>query len=198
MRTLYAVERPKSWFNRLLARFLRLPNPSKIFSMSRILYLVRHATAENPSFFQPDHDRELTPEGIMEAARMGRYLTAQQNAKPNRIVSSTAARALKTAQVMAEQLAIEPGCIEPIDDLFNGGPRAYLAAVNGVSEDCTSLMLVGHNPDISYLAEFLTHQAISSMEKGEVIAIQFDSLTWAEVSARTGTVLLQIAPNQVG
>lgn len=164
--------------------------------MSRILYLVRHATAENPSAFQRDHDRELTPEGIMEAARMGRYLTTQ-HAKPDCLVSSTAARALKTAQVMAEQLALEPDCIEPIANLFDGGPRAYLAAVNGISEDCESLMLVGHNPDISYFAEFLTHQAVSSMEKGEVMAIQFDNLTWAEISGRTGTVLLQKTPHQI-
>lgn len=164
--------------------------------MSRILYLVRHATAENPSGFQRDHDRELTPEGIMEAARMGRYLTTQ-HAKPDCIVSSTAARAIKTAQVMAEQLAIDPAAIDAEANLFDGGPRAYLAAVNGVSADCASLMLVGHNPDISYFAEFLTHQAVASMDKGEVIAIQFDNLTWAEVSGRSGRVLFQKAPNTV-
>ncbi len=164
--------------------------------MSRILYLVRHATAENPSAFQRDHDRELTPEGIIEAARMGRYLT-NQNAKPACIVSSTAARALKTAQVMAEQFAIEPADIEPVDSLFDGGPRAYLAAVNSIPADCASLMLVGHNPDISYFAEFLTHQAVASMDKGEVIAVKFENLTWAEISGRTGTVLFQKAPYAV-
>jgi len=58
-------------------------------------------------------------------------------------------------------------------------------------------MLVGHNPDISYFAEFLTHQAVASMDKGEVIAIQFDNLTWAEVSGRTGTVFFQKAPYEV-
>lgn len=164
--------------------------------MSRILYLVRHATAENPSAFQRDHDRELTPEGIMEAARMGRYLTAQ-HAKPDQIVSSTAERALKTGQIIAEQLAIEPDCIEAVDNLFDGGPRAYLATVNSMSAACASLMLVGHNPDISYFAEFLTHQAVASMEKGEMIAIQFENLSWAEISGRTGTVLFQKAPNQI-
>ena len=164
--------------------------------MSRILYLVRHATAENPSAFQRDHDRELTPEGIMESARMGRYL-ANQHAKPDHVVSSTAARAIKTAQIMAEQLCIDPDRIEPIDNLFDGGPRAYLAAVNSVLADYESLMLVGHNPDISYFAEFLTHQAVASMEKGEVIAVNFENLTWAEISGRTGTILFQKAPNKV-
>lgn len=164
--------------------------------MSRILYLVRHATAENSSAFQRDHDRELTPEGIMEVARMGRYL-AGQHAKPNHIVSSTAARAVKTAHLMAEQLAIDPDCIELIDNLFDGGPQAYLAAVNGVLADYESLMLVGHNPDISYFAEFLTHHAVAPMEKGEVIAVKFENLTWAEISGRTGTVLFQKIPSEV-
>ena len=66
-----------------------------------------------------------------------------------------------------------------------------------MSAACASLMLVGHNPDISYFAEFLTHQAVASMEKGEMIAIQFEILSWAEISGRTGTVLFQKAPNQI-
>jgi phosphohistidine phosphatase len=164
--------------------------------MTRNLYIVRHATAEDASFFQRDHDRELTPEGIMEAARMGRYLNAK-NCQPDAIVSSTAARALKTAQLMAEQLGFAPVNVGAVANLFDGGPRAYLAAVNTAPTDCAALMLVGHNPDVSYFAEFLTHQVVGYMDKGEVIAIEFKNLTWAEISGRTGRVLFQIAPNQV-
>ena len=162
------------------------------------LYIVRHAKAEDPATFMTDHDRQLTSEGIMAAARMGRYLHGRA-VKPDVIVSSTAPRAADTARVVAEQFGYDPAQIRLEGKLYDGGPKAYLAAVNALLSEVQSAMIVGHNPDVSYFAEFLTHESIGSMSKGEVVAITFvDNLTWAEVSGRTGTVAFQIAPKKLG
>ena len=143
-----------------------------------------------------DHDRQLTSDGIMVAARMGRYLH-QQGISPDRIVSSTAPRASDTARMMAEQVGFDPEQIQLDERLFDGGPKAYLAAINALSNDVKTAMIVGHNPDVSYLAEYLTHQNIGSMSKGEVVAVTFDNLTWAEVSGRTGSLAFQKGPKQI-
>lgn len=160
------------------------------------LYIVRHAKAEDRAMFMADHDRELTPEGIIAAARVGRYLH-RQNSLPAEIISSTAPRANHTARVIAEQLGVDPARIQLNDALYGGGPKAYLAAINSLPETLPSAMIVGHNPDVTYFAEFLTHQSIGSMSKGAVIAVTFGDLTWAGVSARTGTITFQIAPKQL-
>lgn len=160
------------------------------------LYIVRHAKAEDRATFMADHDRRLTSEGFIAAARMGRYLRGK-GIKPDAMVSSTAPRAADTARVLAEQLGTDPAQIQLEDALFDGGPKAYLAVVNALPGEVQSVMIVGHNPDVSYFAEFLTHQSIGSMSKGAVVAVTFENLTWAGVSGRTGRVAFQIAPKQL-
>lgn len=164
--------------------------------MSITLYIVRHAKAEDRATFMADHDRQLTSEGIMAAARMGRYLR-DKAIKPDAIVSSTAPRAKDTARVLAEQLGSDPAQIRLDGALFDGGPKAYLAVVNALPSEVQSAMIVGHNPDVSYFAEFLTHQSIGSMSKGAVVSITFDNLNWADVSGRTGNLAFQIGPKQL-
>ena len=162
--------------------------------MTFTLYIVRHAKAEDRATFMADHDRQLPPEGIMAAARIGRYLH-NRSVKPDVIVSSTAPRAANTARGLAEQFGYDPAQIRLEGALFDGGPKAYLAVVNALPAGVRSAM--GHNPDVSYFAEFLTHQSIGSMSKGTVIAVTFDNLNWADVSGRTGSVAFQVSPKQL-
>lgn len=143
-----------------------------------------------------DHSRELTSDGIMAAARMGRYLH-NKAIHPQVIISSTAPRARDTAKVIAEQLGFDQTTIQLNEPLFEGGPKAYLAAVNALPNDIDSAMIVGHNPDVSYFAEFLTHQSVGSMSKGAVVAVTFADVSWPEVSGRTGSVAFEIAPKQL-
>ncbi|AKD55131.1 SixA phosphatase family protein [Spirosoma radiotolerans] len=160
------------------------------------LYIVRHAKAEDRASFMPDHDRQLTSDGIIAAARMGRYLH-DKTILPDVIISSTAPRAKDTAMVMAEQIGYDPAQIRLDGALFDGGPKAYLAALNALPDTVQSAMIVGHNPDVSYLAEYLTHQLIGSMSKGAVVAVRFDDVSWAEMSGRTGHVSFEIGPKQL-
>ena len=164
--------------------------------MSITLYIVRHAKAEDRAIFMADHDRNLTSDGVMAAARMGRYLRSK-GILPDVIISSTAPRAKDTAKVIAEQLGYDLAQINLDENVFDGGPKAYLAAINALPATTQSAMIVGHNPDVSYLAEFLTHEHIGSMSKGAVVAVTFERLGWAEVSGRTGSVSFQIGPKQI-
>jgi phosphohistidine phosphatase len=164
--------------------------------MAITLYITRHAKAEDRAMFMADHDRDLLPDGIIAAARMGRYLR-EQAILPDSIISSTANRARDTAKVMAEQLGFSVEQIQFRENLFDGGMQAYLAAVNAIPDTVQSAMIVGHNPDVSYFAEFLTHQAVGSMSKGAVVGVTFENLTWGEVSGRTGSLSFQMAPREL-
>ncbi|MBN8821383.1 MULTISPECIES: histidine phosphatase family protein [unclassified Spirosoma] len=160
------------------------------------LYIVRHAKAEDRAMFMTDHDRQLTADGIIAAARMGRYLH-EKSVLPDVIISSTAPRAKDTAKVIAEQTGFDTARIELNQFLYEGGPKAYLAALNRLPATVQTAMIVGHNPDVSYLGEFLTHKDIGSMSKGAVLAITFGNLNWAEISGRTGSLEFQIGPKQL-
>jgi phosphohistidine phosphatase len=164
--------------------------------MKKTLYILRHATAEDLGNTQlADFDRELKPTGIIEAARMGKRL-ADSTMVPSAIVSSPAPRASETAKIFAEQLGLASEIISLDENLYGGGPRGYLAAINHTSNTIDALMLVGHNPDISYLVEYLCRSEIGQMEKASVVQIDFENQNWAEVSSKTGDFIAYLSPNE--
>lgn len=163
--------------------------------MKRYLYIIRHAKAEEGLPFFKDYERELTTSGIIDATRMGKFFT-EKGLKPDLLISSSAARALQTAQIMAEQLGYSIDDIQHTRALYDNGPKSYLAAVNTAPEACQYLMIFGHNPDVSYFAEYLSNADIGSMSKGSVVTIEFENQEWAAVSARTGKFISYDSPKQ--
>ena len=163
--------------------------------MMRYLYIVRHAKAEDSVSFFKDFERELTASGITDDARMGKFLK-DQGLVPDLMISSSASRAFQTAQIFGEQLQYDKEHIQTTRNLYDGGPRSYLKAVNSAPDDCIHLMLFGHNPDVSYFAEYLTNTDIESMSKGSVVKIEFEGLKWNEVAAQTGKYVSYHTPKQ--
>ena len=164
--------------------------------MKKTLILVRHATAEDQSFRIKDFDRNLNSKGLSEALAMGKWLV-HEGIKPDLFLSSPASRAFKTAEIIAGQFRVSVDAVRTQAGIYDGGPRAYLQAVTGASENCSTLLLFGHNPDITYFAEYLTGANIGSMKKGSVAFIEFKDQKWEEVSAKTGDLVLYKTPKQV-
>lgn len=164
--------------------------------MKKTIYLVRHAKAEDQALMFKDFDRELLSSGIMDSARMGKFMV-DQGVKVGLLVSSTAARAYQTAKVLAEQLSYDVDRIVGEQKLYDGGPKSYLSVINSCSEEFESLMIVGHNPDITYFAEYLTHGNVVSMEKGAVIEISFKDFKWEEISGKTGEMVSYNSPKKL-
>jgi phosphohistidine phosphatase len=164
--------------------------------MKKTLLLVRHAKAEDQSKMFKDFDRELVGGGIMGSARLGHFLKTE-NRGVEAIKTSSAVRTYQTAKIIAEQLRFDVDEIESVEKLYSGGPQAYLAAVNATPETVTTLLVCGHNPDISYFAEYLTHADVGSMEKCSMVTVEFDGLSWSEISAKTGTLKDYLTPQSL-
>lgn len=162
--------------------------------MKRDLFILRHATAEDggSSAVMRDYDRELVSKGIMESAKVGNYLKSYF---PNieSIISSGALRALDTAKYVAEQIGFDVEKIEVSDALYGNGPRGYLEVLNKIDKNVKSVILVGHNPDISYFTEYLSHDDIGgSLRKASTIHLQFEDLEWNEISKKSGDFVHRI------
>lgn len=167
--------------------------------MSKTIYLIRHATAEEGSHsaMLKDIDRELISKGIMESAKLGSYL--KSNIPPlDLLITSPAERTKATAKVIAEQLKIETDGILVNDNLYGGGPRAYLSALNSLDEGASNVAIVGHNPDISFFAEYLTRDDIGgSMQKATVIGLEIDETRWSEISSKMMNLKLRIDVSEI-
>jgi phosphohistidine phosphatase len=161
--------------------------------VTKFLYLFRHAEAEQPAGGAYDYRRTLSPHGMIDAARMGRLLKSKIPLI-NEIVSSPSERTRMTAFVLAEQMGFDENNIVYDEKLYEGAPRHYLAAINHLAETHDHALLVGHNPSITYLAEYLTHEDLGNVPTAGVVAIAFDNLSWSQVSARTGKLLFYDSP----
>lgn len=166
--------------------------------MNKTLYLLRHASAEEGSVHFRDFERELTSSGIMETARVGEYLKTVEPAI-QKIYCSSSHRTLNTAVYVAERLHIPASEIMSSEDLYSGGARAYLKTINEIPENTEVVLLVGHNPDISFFAEYLTKADIGgSLLKASLVRIDFADISWAEISGKTGSFVLRKDVTQAG
>lgn len=120
------------------------------------LIVMRHATTFGSS---PggDIERALTPEGIEEAARVGRWLSASGHV-PDLALCSTARRVRETWAEVARALAAPvPVRFDPA--LYAASAGELMLEASEVGEAPATVMLVGHNPAVSQLAFDLTRHA---------------------------------------
>lgn len=117
----------------------------------RLLVLMRHARAEQ--FAETDQQRELEPRGHRDAAAAGAWLEAEGIRADHAIVSA-AVRTQQTFAAMAEAAgwAFEP---EVSDSLYAASPETALDIVREAPEEVMTLVVIGHNPTVSYLAQVL-------------------------------------------
>ncbi|WP_235532506.1 MULTISPECIES: SixA phosphatase family protein [unclassified Nocardioides] len=118
---------------------------------SRILVLMRHAKAETPSAL--DHERELAPRGRREAALAGEWLR-QVEVVPAAALVSSAARTQATWWEVSTAGGFD--CpVETSDALYAAEPDSALDLIRLTSDDVRSLVVIGHNPTMAFLAQTL-------------------------------------------
>lgn len=149
--------------------------------MVKNLFLIRHAETAEANANQRDIERGLTPKGYIDASRVGRYLFEKQ-CHPDIILSSTAQRAMATTELLAEQLKFDANKIMYLEELYQASVRSLFNLLTEQKESHTQIVVVGHNPVLTYLAEYLTGEEIGSIVPCGVVKIQFDSHSWSTIS----------------
>ena len=122
------------------------------------IYLVRHGQAESVSSTGRDEDRQLTDQGKMEIAALGKTL-GRLNVSLDAIFSSPFKRAQMTGNLIADnlldspipQVVAEMACGANFDTLRTKLAKDYKKLRN--------LLLVGHMPDLGEIVSEWTHRA---------------------------------------
>lgn len=144
----------------------------------KTLLILRHAKSSWDNAHLADHERPLNERGERDAPRMGRLLHAN-GLVPDLIVSSSAERALATAEAVALACDYDK-TIHVTRRLYHALPEAYLAAVREVAQDEKRVMVVGHNPGIEDLVERLGGEP-ARMPTAALAQVEFDISFWMEL-----------------
>ena len=146
------------------------------------LLLVRHAKSSWDDPYLDDHDRPLNERGLRNAPEMGKRLQGS-GIRPDAWMSSTALRAITTAEILAEQVGFPPDQIQRSKDLYHASATELQGFIAGLDDAIGSAILFGHNPGMTSLVANLYGLPIDNLPTCGVVHLQFNENTWSAVSS---------------
>src|SRR5437870_11408803 len=160
----------------------------------KTLFLIRHVKSSRDDPALADKDRPLNDRGKRDAPKMGALL-AKRRVKPNLILSSSAVRALDTAEIIAEKLDYKRKNIRVEDRLYAVEADKLLDVIRRLGDELDCVMLIGHNPELTELAHRLSSK-ITDMPTCAVAEFSFDSKSWSRIGKDNPVKVVLDTPKQ--
>ena len=174
------------------------------------IYFIRHAktekiaTAENLKIFCDEFGNKfLSGRGykkanfgsdfarnLNEIGREGAKILAQKFARngvlPSVIITSSANRAVQTAQIIAHELKFNGEFITN-DELYEAGRVEMVNFIKQTDNKFDKVFLVGHNPTIALTADFLCFDfEIESFPPSSCLGVKFEVENFSQISQNSG------------
>ncbi len=138
------------------------------------LYLIRHAKSSWSSPDLEDFHRPLNDRGKNDGKAMAKRLAAA-GIRPDLIVASPAARAKKTAGLLAKGLGYDQDAIQYENNLYLGSLPFHCRLLATLFSQVDVLFLVGHNDTMTELAEHLCGRALGNVPTCGVVALEYSA-----------------------
>jgi phosphohistidine phosphatase len=149
------------------------------------LILVRHAKSSWQHPDLDDFDRPLNSRGKTNAPDMGKRL-AKLKLNTELLISSPAVRAVKTAKMIADEIAYPRNRLKLDKRIYEAAILDLLDVVQNIEDDYRIVMLVGHNPGITYLGVFLSNYEVENIPTCGVFCIDFKVDSWHQIEKSSG------------
>jgi phosphohistidine phosphatase len=146
----------------------------------KTLVIVRHAKSSWDSPGLSDHERPLNKRGMRDAPVMGARL-AEWGPPVDRVITSSAKRALTTAEFVTQEMGLPWDEIQIDEDLYHATEEEMLEIIQEQEDYIDGLMLFGHNPGMTYLVNDLSNLDLGNLPTCGVVILQFDVESWTDV-----------------
>ena len=153
----------------------------------KTLYLVRHAKSSWKFPELDDFDRPLNKRGKRDAPKMGKFLK-ERDVQPDVFLSSPAARASKTAKIIAESLVYPKNKIIYDEKIYEATTIGLSNIVSDIDDKFKKVILVGHNPSMTYFANMLANIRIDNIPTCGIVCVNLNISLWKEISEHCGTL----------
>ena len=112
---------------------------------------------------------------------MGKRLAARE-VSPSLIISSSAVRARRTANIVAEALEYPAESLQIERDLYLATAEKILELVRSQEDNVSDLLVVGHNPGLTELVNRLLPELdLDNLATSGVVAMDFDTKKWSDI-----------------
>ena len=144
----------------------------------KILTLIRHAKSSWKDPTLPDWDRPLNKRGRRDAPMMGERLAGRE-AYADLLISSSAVRAVATAEAIAAEIEYPADEIVVDERLYGADEYEILEVIQGLDDAWERVMLVGHNPGLTDLVNALSPTGIDNVPTCGIVELTYDTESWA-------------------
>lgn len=148
----------------------------------KTLYLIRHAKSSWDEPGITDRERPLLDAGVKKTGKVIDFFR-NKDITADLILSSPAVRAFETARLIAKGIGYpeEKIKLEPL--IYEGFYDSILEMIFRIPDEVNSLMIFGHNPTITHLANLFLHPGIDFLPTTGVACISFKTEKWEQISA---------------
>jgi len=161
----------------------------------KTFYLIRHAKSSWSDMSLRDFDRPLNKRGLRDAPFMSKML-AGKGVQPDAIVSSPANRALTTATFFADELGIQKQGIVQEKKIYEAYPEEVLEVIAELKEDWNTVLIFGHNPTFTTLANDFGEDYISNLPTCGIVKIESTATSWADVDETNSKLVAFYYPKE--
>ncbi|APZ42376.1 SixA phosphatase family protein [Acidihalobacter ferrooxydans] len=163
----------------------------------KTLTLLRHAKS---SWNHPDLDdfeRPLNARGRHDAPLMGHRLAARAT-PPDRLLSSPAVRARATVEAVAQALGFPLDAVAWEPRIYAATRERLLTVLREQPDTANHLLLVGHNPGLTELANALTGDTLDNLPTASAYILDLPIEHWRDIAYGQGTRIAFIRPKDHG
>ncbi|BDA80533.1 phosphohistidine phosphatase SixA [Leptospira kobayashii] len=114
------------------------------------IILVRHGEAEDPASAKSDQSRTLTEKGVRDIHKIGRFIN-NSSLNVSQVYYSPYTRTRLTAEILSEEINFKGSPVQANELAAGVGCSHILPNLLKLTNSDT-VLLVGHNPDITYFA----------------------------------------------
>lgn len=149
------------------------------------LILIRHAKSSWDEPGVADIDRPLNKRGKRDAPFMGSLLRFR-GLEPDRIVTSPARRAAKTARLLAGEVGYPDDAIDVRDSIYMQDVPGLIELIRGLDDRWGRVYLIGHNPELTELTNRLADENIDNVPTCGIASIILEVDAWSHIMEGAG------------
>jgi len=127
----------------------------------------------------------LKKRGRKNAPFMGK-IVGQLGFLPDLIISSPASRAAMTTRIFASKIKYPLKNIRYLASIYESDEINLMQILKELDDNLEKVMLVGHNPAITHLANKLSNSTISNIPTSGVFCIALNILSWSGIEKKAG------------
>jgi phosphohistidine phosphatase len=166
------------------------------------LLLLRHGKSDWQAGACDDFSRPLSKRGKKASRRIGAWLL-ENGLLPDRIISAPATRAYQTAEYVCEVSGMSGSVLGTDKRLYLADVGSLLDIIHQCPSAAGSLMIVGHNPGLEELLEYLCADPPPETENGKLmptatLAVLKLNGAWNELGAGSAHLHTLTRPRQPG